>query len=181
MMKLWAIARREFLAMVATRAFWITMLLAPVLMFGSLALLPYSTSSLFKVGKTMMNLPQTDKTQGDKGGAERPAKVIRIADGTGNLGKILIEKFGIASQSFKGSSDTYQLELIEQKTLDDETRRDLIDSIRNGSLHGFIEIPESLLDPGVIPEARYVSRDFFVSMFMFIFQSTIDSIVASSV
>ena len=40
MFKLWVIAHREYVAMVGTKAFLFTLVMMPILMFGSLLVMP---------------------------------------------------------------------------------------------------------------------------------------------
>jgi ABC-type Na+ efflux pump permease subunit len=156
MNKIWVVARREFMAMVGTRAFLATLFIMPVLMFGSLFLMP----TLNKIS----------------GGRER---TIRVVDGTGRIGpqlvamaeqrnQMLLNPQGDAKDSNKSfvdsmAADPYKIEVQESKSLDDTTRLDWSDAIRSGSLYAFVEIPESLFDPASPDTVRFVSQDSALS------------------
>jgi ABC-2 type transport system permease protein len=175
MNKIWVIARREFMAMVGTRAFLATLLIMPLMMFGGLVLMP-----------TLNKL---------SGGRER---VIRIVDGTGRIGpalaamaeqrnKLLTESQVQAdSNDAKKSAramagdmglDPYRIELQQERNLDDSTRLQWSDMVRDGSLYAFVEIPESLFDPASADTVRFVSQDAVLSEARQWMQGITDAIV----
>jgi ABC-2 type transport system permease protein len=133
--KLFVIAYREYVAMVGTKAFVFSLIMMPILMFGSFLLLP----TLQKVG------------------GNRELKIV-VADGTG----VLFEELKKSAESYNESiasqpasdagdlgmspSDRYILESSTSSTLNDEDRWNLSESIRQGKIYGFVEIPKSLLD-----------------------------------
>ena len=135
MYKLFVIAYREYVAMVGTKAFVFSLIMMPILMFGSFLLLP----TLQKVG------------------GNRELKIV-VADGTGVLFEELQKSAeayneSIASQPASDSgdlgmspSDRYILEAASSSTLNDEDRWNLSESIRQGKIYGFVEIPKSILD-----------------------------------
>lgn len=170
MNKIWVIARREFMAMVGTRAFLATLLIMPVFMFGGLILMP----TLNKI----------------TGGRER---TIRLVDGTGRIGRqlialaeqrnqLLLNPKSDSNKSARGFSqsmaaDPYKIELQEVKALDDQARLDWSDAIRNGSLYAFVEIPESLFDPASTDMVRFVSQDAALSEARQWMQAIVDATV----
>ena len=135
MYKLLVIAYREYVAMVGTKAFIFSLIMMPILMFGSFLLLP----TLQKVG------------------GNRELKIV-VADGTG----ILFEELQRSAEAYNqaiasrpssesddlGASpnDRYILEAASTATLSDEDRWNLSESIRAGKIYAFIEIPKNLLD-----------------------------------
>jgi ABC-2 type transport system permease protein len=133
--KLFVIAYREYVAMVGTKAFLFSLIMMPILMFGSFLLLP----TLQKVG------------------GNRELKIV-VADGTGVLFEELKKSAdayneSIASQPAPDASDLgmspsdrYILESSPSSTLNDEDRWNLSESIRQGKIYGFVEIPKSILD-----------------------------------
>jgi ABC-2 type transport system permease protein len=133
--KLFVIAYREYVAMVGTKAFVFSLIMMPILMFGSFLLLP----TLQKVG------------------GNRELKIV-VADGTGALFEELQKSAeayneSIASQPASDSgdlgmppSDRYILEAASTSTLSDEDRWNLSESIRQGKIYAFVEIPKSILD-----------------------------------
>ncbi len=170
MNKIGVVARREFMAMVGTRAFLATLLIMPVLMFGGLFLIP----TLNKI----------------TGGRER---TIRLVDGTGRVGAQLVEmaeqrnqliqnpenQSGASAPPFVANmaADPYRIELQQAKVLDDRKRLDWSEEIRNGTLYAFVEIPESLFDPASTETVRFVSQDSALSEARQWMQGIVDAMV----
>jgi ABC-type Na+ efflux pump permease subunit len=127
MRKIWTIAVREYRAMVATKAFVITVTLMPVLMFGGI----FVANRLEKI--------------------ESPrAKTIVLADGTG--GELFadlerhVETFNAASQGAgEAPGPTYKLLKHPTPVLSDDDRLKLSDQVRNDQIEAFAEIPAALL------------------------------------
>jgi ABC-2 type transport system permease protein len=152
MHKVWAVATREFLALVGTRTFLITLLLVPVMMFGGAVLMPLLT--VLTGGKT---------------------RVIRVVDGTGQAATALQEAAakqqqmaremsrGDATAESLGPSqgdgrgldalDRYEIQVDARTQLDDATRREWSEEIRKQKLYAFVEIPKGLLDQSESPPA----------------------------
>jgi ABC-2 type transport system permease protein len=137
MYKLWTIAYREYVAMVGTKAFLFSMVMMPVLMFGSLFLMPL----LQKLG----------------GGRELK---ILVADGTGRMIPLLQEANAAREKQSQGddkpddlplespfgnAADRWIFSATDQPILSSETRLAYCDRIRKGELYGLLEIPNSLL------------------------------------
>lgn len=145
MYKLWIIAYREYVAMVGTKAFLFSMVMMPVLMFGSLFLMPL----LQKIG----------------GGRE--LKIV-VADGSGRMVPIFQEAAAArdnalekarevqpqtAGQSdraplespFGNGSDRWIFSTTDQPILTAASRLAYCEQIRKGELYGLLEIPDSLL------------------------------------
>jgi len=148
MFKLWVIAHREYVAMVGTKAFLFTLVMMPILMFGSLLVMP------------VLNRVTGGKTQ----------KII-VADGTG-LVFASLEKAALArnelvqtkptkpSKSMKSKSeesatfmeqpsDRWEL-IAAPNELSYEERLRYSDQIRNGDIYALVEIPISFLKPATI-------------------------------
>jgi ABC-2 type transport system permease protein len=143
MTKLWIIAYREYVAMVGTKAFLFSMVMMPVLMFGSLFLMPL----LQKIG----------------GGRE--LKIV-VADGTGRILKVLEDAVaarathldsnpgqeeGAMQSPFGGNADKWIFSASDQPQLDAESRLAYSNQIRQGDVYALLEIPETLLQPPVSP------------------------------
>ncbi len=145
MFKLWVIAHREYVAMVGTKAFLFTLVMMPILMFGSLLAMP------------VLNRVTGGKTQ-----------KIAVADGTGQLFAI-IEKAAtqrnesirsmptepIGTQKSKIDSrhsfmdqkaDNWEFVAVPNE-LSDAQRLEFNDQIRSGDIYALVEIPNSFLDP----------------------------------
>ena len=181
MFKLWVIAHREYVAMVGTKAFVFTLVMMPILMFGSLLVMP------------VLNRVTGGKTQ----------KIV-VADGTGQLFAIL-EKASksrneliqtkpntpneLKSSKSKGSKSEEAAAFMEQPSdiwelvaapneLSYEERLKYSDQIRNSDIYALVEIPSSFLKPTALPStdgtsdsesdaptavARFYSQDALMS------------------
>lgn len=161
MSKLWTIARREFAAMVVTKAFLFTLVMMPVLMFGGLVLLP---------------------TLGKLGGNKN--RRIIIADATGTLftsieaaansrndwirsaatGQSGTDTESVESNPFE-AAEIWNFQASPDATLTNEMRLTLSDQVRDGSLYAFVEIPAELseLDSTAAVSIRFVSRNAALS------------------
>ncbi len=173
MNKILVIAKREYLAMVATRTFLFTLIMMPILMFGGLFLIPALTKL--------------------SGGKER---TIRVVDGTGRIGAVLTaasEQYNATLRKQKegpsesdaarktspmASGDFYNIVVAEESELEDAARIQWSDEIRNGDLYAFVEIPPALFAvEGTPPTVRFVSQDAALSDA----RQWIESIVSSMV
>ena len=144
MFKLWVIAHREYVAMVGTKAFLFTLVMMPILMFGSLLVMP------------VLNRVSGGKTQ----------KLV-ISDGTGQLfAKLEVaaklrnemiqsvapkpkeaKKAKPSKPSFMDAqADIWEL-IVAPQELTDEERLKYSEQIRNGNIYALVEIPASLLQP----------------------------------
>ncbi len=150
MFKLWIIAHREYVAMVGTKAFLFTLIMMPILMFGSLLAMP------------LLNQVSGGKTQ----------KII-VSDGTGRLFAI-IEKAAIGrnesiqTEPTEPTKPTEPIKTKKGKTnsrpsfmdqqadiwefvaapneLSDDQRLEYSDQIRDGDIYALVEIPKTFLD-----------------------------------
>ncbi|MFN5851378.1 MAG: ABC transporter permease [Pirellulaceae bacterium] len=159
MHKVWAVAVREFLALVGTRTFLITLLLVPIMMFGGAVLMPLLT--VLTGGKT---------------------RVIRVVDGTGQAASALQEAAAkqqqmvrelsrgdatadsLAPKPGEGSGldamDRYEIQVDGRTELDDATRREWSEEIRKQQLYAFVEIPKGLLDEAdALPAVHWFSQE----------------------
>ena len=183
MKKILTIARREYQAMVATKAFLIGLAMMPVLMLGGMyapGLLKGMQKSeerkIAVVDFTGQLFTPLSAATGMKN-AVTQAAIDRDTDGESQSEGTEDEKKRRAKQSF-GLDDinTYVLELVLPKDFNDEKRLELSDRIRNGELHGFVEIPGNMLevtpiDPHAkdleqlvaMPEVIYCSQDSAIS------------------
>lgn len=127
--KVWTIARREYGAMVATRAFLISIAFMPVLWFGGAI-----------VGTRMQNVRDvTDKT-------------LVIADGSGGTLFGDLEKAAAvrnammdATAAADKAAPKYVLQRWPDDVLTDQDRLDLSDQIRKEKIAAFVEIPSGIL------------------------------------
>jgi ABC-type Na+ efflux pump permease subunit len=177
MFKLWVIAHREYVAMVGTKAFLFTLVMMPILMFGSLLVMP------------LLNRVAGGKIQ----------KIV-VADGTGQLFDSL-EKAAKARNDLvqskpdkpsdsKSSKHDEARAFMEQPTdfwelvaapneLSYEERLKYSEQIRNSDIYALVEIPSSFLKPTALPStdgkgngetdaptavARFYSQDALMSV-----------------
>ena len=137
MYKLAVIAYREYVAMVGTKAFIFSLVMMPILMFGSFLVMP----ALQKLG----------------GG--RNLKIL-VADGTGvlfdDLRSAVDQRNEAIKQSqattneesdlgFGSSTDFWNLEATGSATLTDEQRLSISQTIKQGDTYALLEIPSDLL------------------------------------
>jgi len=168
MNKVLIIARREYLAMVATKTFLITLVMMPVLMFGGLILIP--TLSKITGGQT---------------------RSIMVVDGTGKLGDLLKtaaearNKTIAENQSARenqsadpmNTSDIFDLQMVDASAFNDETRLAWSDDIRNGRLYAFVEIPSDLFSTKTLPTTKFVSQDSAISEARMWMEAVLDPLV----
>jgi len=137
--KLLVIAYREYVAMVGTKAFIFSLVMIPILMFGSIVLMP----TLQKIG----------------GG--RTLKII-VADGTGRLMDTIIASADQRNESIKRSKmqvesvedshpfitaqDFWFFEPSDAPELDDGQRLEINRRIKQGEIYALVEIPKDLFD-----------------------------------
>jgi ABC-2 type transport system permease protein len=136
MNKIIAVARREFAAMVATKAFLLSITLMPILMFGGI------------VVATMLQNRAGDVTD----------RRLVIADGSGgelfgdlqqavaDRDKLLAAVAERAGDDAAPAEPKYVLERFASDALSDADRVALSNRVRDGEIKAFVEIPASILD-----------------------------------
>ncbi len=141
MRKTLTIARREYKAQVRTKGFVIGLVLAPVIMSGSLIAM-----AIFK--------DHADTTD----------KVIAVVDRSG----VVVEALTAAAQERNSTAiynddgekvrPAYVIEAVEPDTTrPEEQRLALSDRVRTGSLHAFVDIGPEVLHPGENPDAGRIT------------------------
>jgi ABC-2 type transport system permease protein len=145
--KIWTIARREYLAMVATKAFILSIAIMPLFMFGSLVI----------------------SSMSDKLSKEEDKKV-QIHDPTGQIfpalqaaAKLYNSELEALNEQDDGNRPRIELEELKDKTLTDDRRLELSDKIRESKLNAFVEIPADILEESSTAAIRYYSTDPFSS------------------
>jgi ABC-2 type transport system permease protein len=147
MHKLWAIARREYRAMVVTKAFLLSITLMPVLMFGGIIV----ASRMGKMGDVSdRRLVVADGTGGELFADLERIVAIRNA--------AIAEAAKSAAQSEDDEDDgpqsKYVLERYEKDVLTDAERLALSERVRKGEIKAFVEIPAGLVDAAAAPETE---------------------------
>ena len=184
MKKILTIARREYQAMVGTKAFLIGLAMMPILMLGGIyvpALLKGIQKSeerkIAVVDFTGNLFAQLSLVTGQKN-AMTQAAIERDRNGEASDDQLTPDEEKRRAKQSLGMDDinTYVLEQVAADEFDDAKRLELSERIRNGELHGFVEIPANILvrkdvnlmslkpeDVPVLPEITYCSQDSAIS------------------
>lgn len=150
MKKILTIAGREYRAMVGTKAFLLSILVMPILMFGSiLAMQLLKNATEVKTQKIVVvdrsgELFDVLKQAADAMNAEVDARLANLDSDTDGGGDSE-DDFGDMDQVRK-----YELERWESNSFTDDDKLGLSQRIRQQDLYAFVEIPESIMAP---PEA----------------------------
>lgn len=151
---IYTIAHREYVAMIGTKAFLITLILMPIMMFGGLIAMPL--------------LGKLEGTQTRK---------LVIADASGELYETIAQAAEVRNQMvtaaeaskdpdaddnpMEGALEIYEIQKADSNELSDDQKLDYSDQIREGTVYALIEIPEKISDAAASPEERkirYVSN-----------------------
>lgn len=144
MRKILTIAAREYRAMVATKAFLISVLMMPILMFGGLAAMSL-LGSIGEMKERRIMIFGSDENPGifealreiadQENAQKREAQTNRTAPAG-----LERDEFGAMPQ---------EVYVLEQGagTLDDDRRAELSDQIRRGELYAFVELPPRMITP----------------------------------
>ena len=138
MRKILTIAAREYRAMVGTKAFAVSIVMMPILMLGSIAIMALLTK-VTKISERKIAVIDHSGVMYQQ--LEKAAEAHNQ-----KLEKMVAE--GGESEKKLGDSgeEKYVLELIDAKVIDDELRFELSDRIRNQDLYAFLEIPKGVFD-----------------------------------
>jgi ABC-type Na+ efflux pump permease subunit len=147
MYKLFVIAHREYVAMVGTKAFLFTLVMMPILMFGSIVAMPLINSVS---GSKTLKIVVADGT------AQLFETIEQAATQRNEALKMLSNKdIDRADKNFSGrdSKDSFMNQQADiwlfteaPNELTDEQRLEYSRQIRNGELYALVEIPKSLWD-----------------------------------
>lgn len=167
MRKIWTIARREYTAMVATKAFLISIAFMPLLMAGSI-FLASKAGNLGDVADKRIIV--ADGTHGELFKDLAAAAKVRNAMLSAMQGE------GAKPQASGAAAAKYVIERHASDSLGDDDRLKLSDQVRRGEIKAFVEIPAGLdLGDGSAPsgapgsggpsgEVRFYSSDAIFSM-----------------
>ncbi len=164
MNKIIVIARREYLAMVAAKAFLISVAIMPVFMMG---------------GAIVPNLLRNQVDTKDK--------KIAVIDQSGQLLESLEEsvavynKHGVKNlENDKQVRPRYRLVEIDERPVTDKRRLELSDQVRAGELTAFVEIPADVLqvpDKGNTTVVAFFAENAALSEVKNWFAATVSSLV----
>ena len=145
MFKLWVIAHREYVAMVGTKAFLFTLVMMPILMFGSLLVMPALNG--VSGGKTQKIVVSDGTGQLyaflDAAVKSRNALLLSSATDTPDRGQ---GKKASRPSFMDQRADMWEFEAAPD-SLTEEQRLNYSDQIRNGDIYALVEIPSNLLEP----------------------------------
>lgn len=151
MNRILVIARREFAAMVGTKAFLLTLVMMPILMLGGLVLMPL----LGKLGGVKeRRIVVADASEDGvwlpliENAADEYNAIIQGMAETGD------ESPG-KKNPFDGA-ELFRFEAAESEALTDDQRLALSDKIRDGTLYAILEIPATF---GAVDELGAPSKD----------------------
>lgn len=141
MRKTLRIAKREYKAQVKTKGFIIGLVLAPVVMSGSLI-----AFAIFK--------DRVDTTD----------RIIAVMDHSGTLGQALIKAAegrnaeAVYNEDGEKVRPAYVIEVVEPDSAGSgEQKLELSNRIRSGSLHAFVEVGPDVMHPGEDPETYRIA------------------------
>lgn len=140
MYKIYAIARREFAAMVATKAFLLSITLMPVLMFGGILVASLMQNKMQDVRDK--HLVVADGTGGELFGELKKAAEVRNTALTAAAKEQTKDKDKPAPLA----APRYVLDRHAHDALTDDDRLELSDKVRNNEIKAFVEIPAKIFD-----------------------------------
>ncbi len=142
MRKILKIARREYLAAVKTKGFIIGLILAPLMMGGSLIVFALMENRVDTADKVIAVV--------DRSGVV--AETIREAATNRNTNEILDKETG------KKVKPAYTIEIEKVDDVNPRSQRlELSERVRGGSLHAFLEIGPQVVHPGEDKEAGHIA------------------------
>ena len=130
MHKAFVIARREYLAMVVSKAFLFSLAIMPVFMLGGAVIPQLLRNRVDLKDKQIVVLDQSDQVLA----SIQEAVKTRNQQATRN------------AESGKQIAPEYRIEAAPSEPVTDELRLRLSDRVRNGELYAFVEIPADVLD-----------------------------------
>jgi ABC-2 type transport system permease protein len=168
MNKILVIARREYLAMVATKTFLVTLIMMPILMFGGLVLIPTLSKITGGQKRSIMIVDGTQKLRDS----------LQTAAEARNKAVVENKPAGTSeSRDPTSAADIFDLQFIDAAELTDEKRLAWSDDIRNGKLYAFVEIPADLFSTQALPTTKFISQDSAISEARMWMEAVIDPIV----
>jgi ABC-2 type transport system permease protein len=154
MRKLWVIAHREYVAMVGTKAFLFSLIMMPILMFGSILVMPLiqrvSSGKTYKIvvadgtGKLFTAIEKAANARNAtvKESAKPSTENGDLSDSSSN--EKAKSSREAARESIMGqASDLWEFTQYDG-IVDDAKRLELSDRLRTGELYAFIELPSNM-------------------------------------
>ncbi len=157
MTKILTIMVREYKAMVGTKAFLLSILMVPVLMFGSIAAMAF-LPRLGELKERRIVVYEGSNNLGLFGKLQKEAELRnrRVRDAEATPGQ---------KPSAMNRQSSGELFLLEKgsDSLDDARKVQMSDEIRKGELYAFVELPPDLVDERGRPPARFFAQDASIS------------------
>ncbi len=160
MRKILTIALREYRAMVATKAFALSIVMMPILMGGSLLAMKFLSNSSTVQDRTIAVIDHTGKML--------PALQMAVMTNNATLVESNDEDEGDQeNDSISFSQDArYTLRPIDADSVTDQTKLELSNEIRDGDLYAIVEIPtdvQHLKPDGTPRQIKFYSEDSGIS------------------
>lgn len=140
--KIYTIARREFAAMVGTKAFLLSITLMPLLMFGGVLVATMLQNKMADVSDKRIVIA-------DGTGGELFAELERAAETRNSSLKAAAKPAKSGNKNdgpFAISESKYVLERHAHDTFTDADRLELSNQVRDGKVKSFVEIPAEIFD-----------------------------------
>lgn len=159
MHRLLTIAKREWCAMVVTKAFLFTLIMMPILMFSGIVLLPM----LSKIGgKKERRILVVDGSgalfDAIAAAADQRNQLVEASlAAEENGGKGLENDSSKPDNPFE-AAETWEFQQHTADVLSDEDKLKFSEQLRDGSLYAIVEIPPDFLG-SQSPQARFISQD----------------------
>lgn len=146
------IAHREYTAMIATKAFLLTLVLMPLMMAGGLIVMPWASR---------IEGVQERKIVVADGTLECFERIQQAANAHNDRIRSAMETPGNTDQSngpdiLNGAGELYLFEAAESPQLSQEQRLQYSDAVRRGEVYALVEIPAELMDPNADPQSQRV-------------------------
>lgn len=170
MYKIFMIAQREYRAMVATKAFLVSLVMMPVLMLGSLAAIELLKNSGKVEERNILVYDASGKFFDHlKAEAEKSNAVIRAREAAAQDGSAGKDSATVGAKPDDDQLPTasrgeiLNLERFEPgagKVVDDDVRVEVSDRVRDGKVYAFVEIPApEKADEEAPPTILFYSQD----------------------
>ena len=160
MRKILTIAFREYRAMVGTKAFMISIVMMPILMFAGIIFM-----ELFKdVGQTKERTIAV---------IDHSGQFIKAIEAEAKTRKSALEQENANAETADGepnipgvAPEIYSIESIDALLVDNDLRFELSQRIRNQEIYAFVEIPENILDVDAKnrPRVNFYAEDSSISL-----------------
>lgn len=157
-LKIITIARREFTAMVATKAFVFTLVMMPILMLGGIILIPALSRLGGQKDRRIVVADASGKLLESiqEAARQRNTAILAAIAANAEIGR------NKGEDPFSGV-EILNFEAAAEAALTDQQRLEFSDQIRDGDLYALVEIPANLAGSNSRANAKFVSQDAALS------------------